>query len=258
MRYPLMMALAAAALAAAARGEDIVQLRDGSSVRGTVTGITADSVMISRDGREMSYARDRVLSIAVGGAKPKGGQPAPPAPPAAGTSAGTVPATASGSPPAASLPTGTAILVRTVDAVDTRKQGPGAKFAATLDVDLAAGETVIAPKGARIYGVVRNSEQAGNLLGKSALELTLTGIEVNGKLVPCVTDSAKAVGEGSGREAARKTGAGALIGAAADGSEGARKGAAVGAGVAVLTSGQSVQVPQGTLLEFRLVQPFSA
>ena len=37
-----------------------------------------------------------------------------------------------------------------------------------------------------------------------------------------------------------------------------KTGAAVGLGASILTSGNSINIPSGTLLEFRLGQPFEA
>jgi hypothetical protein len=63
----------------------------------------------------------------------------------------------------------------------------------------------------------------------------------------------------SGKSSTGKTAAGALVGAgvgaAVDSSGGAGKGAAIGAGVSMLKKGQTVTVPPGALLEFRLAQP---
>jgi hypothetical protein len=46
-----------------------------------------------------------------------------------------------------------------------------------------------------------------------------------------------------------------VIGGAVDGGDGAGKGAAIGAGVSLIRKGDSVTVPQGAILEFRLSQP---
>jgi hypothetical protein len=248
MRSLLSPTLVLLGLVALAPAEDVLQLRDGTSLHGS-----ADTITFSADGKQLSYPRDQVAALVLGATSAAPAQAAPAPAAVAGSSSGAVPAPAT----PAVLPAGTAILVRMKDALDTKKQGPGSPFEAVLDVDLTAGSTVVAKKGAPVYGVVRSSQQAGRVLGKSELEIGLTGIQVNGKLVPCSTDAAVAAGEGSGRDTARKAGAGALIGAAADGSEGARKGAAVGGAVALMTKGQSVQIPSGSLLQFKLTQPLS-
>jgi hypothetical protein len=54
-----------------------------------------------------------------------------------------------------------------------------------------------------------------------------------------------------------KTAWGAAIGALADGRDGARTGAKIGLGMAVLSAGKSVNIPSGTLLDITLDLPFT-
>jgi hypothetical protein len=82
------------------------------------------------------------------------------------------------------------------------------------------------------------------------LVVTFSDLSINNQMVPIVTDDAGAEGGRGG--AARKVGAGALIGAAAGD---AAADAAVGAGVALLAGGTHIQVPAGTLVEVALKQP---
>jgi len=74
-------------------------------------------------------------------------------------------------------------------------------------------------------------------------------------LYPIQSQGVKAVGEGSGRDTARKVGAAALVGGAFGGGSGAAKGAAIGGAAALLTRGKKVRIPKGTLLELQLVAP---
>ena len=64
----------------------------------------------------------------------------------------------------------------------------------------------------------------------------------------------------TGNEAGRtvgRTARAAAIGGLIGGSSGARTGARVGAGAALLTSGASINVPAGTILETTLAQPLT-
>ena len=45
------------------------------------------------------------------------------------------------------VPAGTRILIRTVDAIDSSKQKTGFRFTATLETNLQAEDKVIAPRG---------------------------------------------------------------------------------------------------------------
>ena len=76
-------------------------------------------------------------------------------------------------------------------------------------------------------------KESGTFTGRSQLRLELIGIVVNGKLVPVVTGEYEVNGKSRGatrEENGRRSVIGALIGAVADGGQGA----AIGAGAAAL------------------------
>jgi hypothetical protein len=175
------------------------------------------------------------------------GTPAPaPAPPPAPAYNG----------PVVQVPAGSRFMMRLDDNVDSGHMSPGQRFHATLDAALMdASGKVIVPQGTRIFGVIVDTEQAGRIAGKSEVEIAFTDLQINGQLFPIKTQGVKAVGEGSGRDTARKVGAAALIGGAFGGGSGAAKGAAIGGAAALLTRGKSVKIPAGTILELTLAAP---
>ncbi len=90
------------------------------------------------------------------------------------------------------------------------------------------------------------------------MTITFTHLMINGQLKPIQTSNIQAVVEkGTGRDTVGKTARGAAIGALADGKDGARQGAKIGLGVAILTRGRSVNIPSGTLLDLTLAAPFT-
>ena len=161
------------------------------------------------------------------------------------------------------VPAGTRILIRTVDAIDSSKQKVGFRFTATLETNLQAEDTVVAPRGTTIYGRLAQASSAGRMSGSSELTLELTDIVINGTAYPLLTSTYELKGKGEGGNTAKKVvggaGLGALIGGIAGGGKGAGIGAAAGAatGTAVAASkkGQQLQIPSESLLEFRLEQP---
>jgi hypothetical protein len=78
---------------------------------------------------------------------------------------------------------------------------------------------------------------------------------VNNQLYPVVSDQLGYEGGRSGT--LKKIALGAAAGGIIDGSSGAGKGAGIGAGVAVLTKGQQIHIPAGSILEFRTQQPIT-
>src|SRR5262249_42010403 len=161
------------------------------------------------------------------------------------------------------VPAGTDLVVRMIDSVDSKQNSVGDRFEASLDEDLVVDGTVVARRGASVYGRLAEVQGAGHLAGKSQLKLELTGIQINHVVQPIVTGDYELSGKSRGANTAKKVGGGAavgaLIGAIAGGGKGAAIGAGVGAGagtaVQVLTQGEQVSVPSETLLNFKLQQP---
>jgi hypothetical protein len=145
--------------------------------------------------------------------------------------------------------------MRLNDNIDSGK-GAGLRFTASLESALPdASGNVLVPAGTKVLGIVHDAQSAGRVAGKSELEIAFTDLQINGLLFPIQSQGVKAVGEGSGRDTARKVGAAALIGGAFGGGSGAAKGAAIGGAAAVLTRGKEVRIPAGTVLELSLVAP---
>ncbi len=148
------------------------------------------------------------------------------------------------------LPAGTRLMIRTVDAIGSGTHSTGARFEVKLSAAISAGGTVVVPAGAPVFGRVTEAVRAGRLARRPKLVIELSDLSINGQLVPIVTNQAGAEGGPQGTVA--RVGAGALIGAAAGD---AAAGAAVGGAVALLSPGNQIVVPPGTLVEFRLTQP---
>lgn len=163
------------------------------------------------------------------------------------------------------VPAGTRILIRMVDAIDSTKQKTGYRFTATLETNLQAEDTIVAPRGTTLYGRLAAASSAGRMSGSSELTLELTDIVIDGTACPLLTSTYEVKGKGEGGSTAKKVvggaGLGALIGGLAGGGKGAGIGALAGAGAGTAASaakkGQQLQIPSETLLEFRLQQPVS-
>src|SRR5260370_175077 len=132
------------------------------------------------------------------------------------------------------VPAGTRVLIRMVDAIDSTKQKTGYRFTATLETNLQAEDKVVAPRGTTVYGRLANASSAGKMSGSSQLTLELTDIVINGTAYPLFTSTYEIKGKGEGGNTAKKViggaGLGALIGGLAGGGKGAGIGALAGAG----------------------------
>jgi hypothetical protein len=161
------------------------------------------------------------------------------------------------------VPAGTRILIRTIDAVDSSKHKAGYRFTGSLETNLKAEDTVVAPRGTTVYGRLAQASSAGKMKGSSQLTLELTDIVIKGTAYPLLTSVIDIKGQGEGSKTAKKVaggaGLGALIGGIAGGGTGALIGLGAGAAAGTIVSGskkgEQLVIPSESLLEFRLEQP---
>lgn len=189
----------------------------------------------------------------------------PSAAPAAAAPAAPSPAADRPSTPAAPvvLPAGTAIRVRTTTALSTKTHKTGAPFQASLAQPLVVEGREIAPAGARVEGVVSDSDPGGRAKGRAQLSIRLTSIQAGGKQVAVSTNSFTRVAPGTKKKDAMKigvgSGVGAAIGAIAGGGSGAAIGAGVGAGAGtgyvLATRGDPAVIASETPVTFKLRNP---
>ena len=199
-----------------------------------------------------------VLSLASVGAgcQPRGNSmstapaPAPaPAPaaavapaPAPTLAAASMPSSPAVNGPSADVPAGSRLLLRVDDTIDSGRMSPGQRFHASLDAALLdQSGRVVVPARTRVFGVITGSQSAGNVAGRSEVEIAFTDLEIGGVLYPIQSQGVQAAGQSSGGNTARKVAAGALIGGAIGGGKGAAQGAAVGGAAAILTRGKEVK-----------------
>ena len=161
------------------------------------------------------------------------------------------------------IPTGSKIVIRMIDSVNSETNKLGDTFVAVLEEPISQGGVEVIPRGADVRGRIAKIDDAGRLKGSAQLGLELSQIIVNGIPYSVTTSEYNEVGEGRGKETAKRAGIGAGIGAAIGAIAGGGKGAAIGAGVGgaggtaiqVLTKGEKLNIPSETKLEFTLRSP---
>jgi len=243
---------------------DTLQLKDGTALQGSFVGGDAQTIFFTTAQGVQSAPRNQALvltftppvPVAITPPSPKPATvpsaPIPQAPSAVVAQPPLMPA----QPTTVTIPAGTVLMVNMTSQVSSKDQR-GKRFTAKLVANLTANGIVAAPAGTTVYGRVTKSSQAGRLAGRSQLELSLSEINIGGKMYPLMTTNFAAAGKGSFRKTARNAGMGALVGGAFGDSDDAKKGAAIGLGVSVLKKGQSIVVPAGAVLEFRMTQPLT-
>jgi hypothetical protein len=265
-----LLSIAACLLLAAVASADTLELKDGRVLEGRYLGGTMAVLRFEVKGAVHTYPVNDIVALTfTRGSKSAVATPAQPSSteaaqvaPAAMAPAASTPAAAPATHRTVVVPAGQPLLVRMIDSVDSSKNSVGDLFHASLETDLTVNGTLVARKGADVYGRLATAKSAGKLAGSSELQLELTRIVIDGRDYPVVSSDYNVQGKGRGADTAKKVGGGAalgaIIGAIAGGGKGAAVGAGVGsaagAGVQIITHGQQVKVPSETLLEFRLQQ----
>lgn len=220
---------------------DVLELKDGSVLDGAYKGGTQGTLRFEVKGKIKVVPINDIVALTFT-SKTSASTPA-----SATTSANkTGPKT---------VAAGTSLLVRIAEEIGTHNKTEGQRFTAKLEGNLMAGSVVVAPAGTTVYGRVLKSEKGGIGARKAILELTLTGIMIDGQMRPIKTSTL--VGEGKSGGLGRKIIKGAAVGALADGSSGADTGARVGAGIGILGGGKHAGLKSGSLIEFSLTQALS-
>lgn len=163
---------------------------------------------------------------------------------------------------ATTLEPGTALHVRTTNALSTASVKTGEAFAATLEEPIVDGTWVIATKGSTVRGVIANADPGGKVKGVASLSVRLTQIQTaDGQNIDISTNTRGVQAKSSQKKDATKvgiaSGVGAAIGAIVGGGKGAAIGAGAGAGTAavVTTRGDAAVIGSESVLTFELTEP---
>jgi hypothetical protein len=268
MNLGLLLALC---LASALGWADSLELKNGSLIKGRFVGGTDTEITFQVGSSRQTYNVADIVSLKFDSDRgvpeastilpetPKNADGLVHRPPARGENATARPSRY------VTVPAGTRLSVRTIDAIDSTQNQVGDRFQASLEEPIVVDGTEVVPKGADIYGRLTQSKATGTFAGKSQLGLELTGIVLNGRTVPLVTGEYQVSGKSKTASTAKRTiggaAVGSIIGAIAGGGKGAAIGAGVGGGVGagseVITKGDQVKVPSETLLDFTLQQELS-
>jgi len=161
------------------------------------------------------------------------------------------------------IPAGTVISVRLIDALDSSKNTVGDTFRATLKSPIRLDGEQIVGSGADVEGRVVDATTAGRFSGHADLKLELTKLTSHGHVYPLNTENFDSAGANRGKGTAETVGGGAvlgaIIGAVAGGGKGAAIGTVAGAGAGGATrgvmKGKGITFPSESVLNFKLQVP---
>jgi hypothetical protein len=155
---------------------------------------------------------------------------------------------------------GTALAIVLKEGVTTKTAQPEDRVVAELAEDVVVDGDVLLPAGSEVIGHVVTALRSGRVKGRARLVASFDQIRVDGRTFRIdATGFDVTAGSSKGKDAKIAGGAaaaGAIIGAIADGGEGALKGGAIGGaagGAAVLaTRGQEVELKAGSRYKIEL------
>ena len=187
---------------------------------------------------------------------------APPAP--APAAAAPAPAPAPPPPRTFTFRQGMPLTVFTTSTLSTKSNKTGETFTATLAKPIMSEDWVIAKQGARVEGVIVDSDPGGKVKGVASMTLALRRLTLaDGRTIELDTQTVVAEAKTTkGKDAKRVgigAGVGAAIGAIAGGGSGAAIGAAVGGGTgaaaSLATRGDPAEFAAESELNFSLNTP---
>jgi hypothetical protein len=231
-------------LMSATLSADRVRLRSGKAVEGLFLSGDSKAVrLLLANGSKAEFAVEDVTAVEFTPRRP----PSPP-PPDPGRA-----------PAPVTVPKGTTLNVRLLQAIDVDSAQAGMSFRSTVDDPVMLDGTVVIPRGATAVLQVARVEQSGKMKGSDKITLKMNSVSFGGVTYEVSTTQVESKGKGEGKRTARKVGGGvglgAIVGGIAGGGEGAAVGALVGgvAGAAVAGGGEEqMKLPPQTPLQFQL------
>jgi hypothetical protein len=147
--------------------------------------------------------------------------------------------------------------------IDVKHAQAGQPFSGTIVNPIVIDGNTVIPSGSTAEGTVVRAHKRGHFKGSSVLQLTLTGLNVDGRHYRIDTSSLTRTKKGKGKRSAAfiggGTGLGMLIGGVATGGVGllvgGLAGAGAGTGVAALTGNKDVSIPAESVVNFKLAEP---
>lgn len=147
--------------------------------------------------------------------------------------------------------------------VDVKHAQAGETFTGTIVNPVMIDGNPVIPAGSTADGMIVEAHKRGHFKGSSVLQLTLTGLDINGQHYRIETSSLTRTKKGKGKRSAAfiggGTGLGMLIGGVATGGVGlllgGLAGAGAGTGVAGLTGNKDISIPAESVVNFKLADP---
>ena len=235
----LLPSLAAALITASVTFADTLELADGTLLEGDLVGSSNGIIMFNTGDSIEAYPESEVVGIYLsdGVATRQQEQQQQPA--------------------TITVAEGTRLVIRMSETLDSKRHSSGHKFRGQLESALVVNGVTVARRGNTVYGRILSAKQAGRLAGSSDMTVEFTDLLVDDQMHSMRTQGLKAQGNNEAGRTAGRTARAAALGGLYGGSSSAKKGAKIGLGASIITSGSSINIPAGTLVETNLAAPLS-
>lgn len=182
---------------------DSLELKNGSLIKGKFMGDTESEIGFQVGSSMQKYNLADIVSLKFDSERAVSDQPKPstsslPSEPQPAEHAGMK------TPAYVTIPAGTRISVRTIDAIDSTQNQVGDRFQASLEEPLRVDGNEIVSRDTAVYGRLAESKEFGTFTGRSQLRLDLTALVVNGQTVPIVTGDYELTATRAGRARRRE------------------------------------------------------
>ena len=245
MKLLIQSLIVAAALAGSYALADTLELADGTLLEGDFVGSSNDIVMFNTGTGIEAFPEAEVVGIYLSSGVATAQKEAEQA------------QQQPNAPTQVVVASGTRLVIRTADTVDSKRHKTGHRFRGQLESAIAVDGMTVIPRGTFVYGQVVQASQGGRAVGSSEMTVTFTDIMIDDQLYEIATGGLKAKTGNEAKKTVGRTARFAAIGGLAKGSKGAKNMAKAGVGVSILTSGSSINIPAGTLLETNLRVPLT-
>jgi hypothetical protein len=244
MNFSKLLAAAAALLVIGSAHSDTLELADGTLLEGDFVGSSNNIVMFNTGDGIEAFPESEVVGIFLS----KG---------VSTREEEQVRVQEQKKPTTVTLPSGTRLVIRTSETVDTKRHSAGHRFRSQLESALVVDGITVAPRGTVVYGTISQSKQANRLAGSSEMAIVFTDVMIEDQLHRMSTQGLKAQGQNEAGRTAGRTARAAALGGLYGGSSSAKKGAKLGLGASLVTSGSSINIPAGTIVETNLADPLT-
>ena len=224
---------------------DTLELADGTLLEGQMVGMSNGIIMFNTGAGIEAFPEDEVVAIynSEGVAAREAAQ---------GGQANTEVKAPPPQPKTITVPSGTRMVIRMSETLDSKRHSSGHRFRAQLESSLVVNGVTVAPRGTMVYGRITQASTGGRAVGSAEMAVEFTDIMLDDQMYEIATQGLKAqTGNEAGRTAGR-TARAAALGGLYGGSSSAKKGAKIGLGASILTSGANINIPAGTIVETNL------